>query len=119
MSRRWYSLEEAAHLCDLPLRLVMALVEESVIGPVYEGKITGEQLRELRRARRLFALGLNRAGVVVALRLRRQVIALQREVEALRAEMDSLEAYYQARQRRVYRLLSLLGEEENSTPFRF
>ncbi|MDQ7030336.1 MAG: hypothetical protein Q9O62_11435 [Ardenticatenia bacterium] len=114
MSSRWYSLEEAAHLASLPVRLVMALVEEAVIGPVYEGKISSEQLRELRRARRLFSLGLNRAGVVVALRLRRQVIALQQELDVLRAEMDSLEAYYQAKQRRVYRLLSLPDEEDFS-----
>lgn len=109
MKRRWYSLDEAARLANLPLRLVLALVEETVLGPVYENRLTGEQVRELRRARRLFSLGLNRAGVVVALRLRRRVLALQREIEILRAELASLEAYYEARQQELYRRLSGKG----------
>ncbi len=114
MNRRWYSLDEAARVANLPVRLVLALIEETVIGPVYENRLTDEQVRELRRARRLFSLGLNRAGVAVVLRLRRRVLALQREVEMLRAEMASLEAYYEARQQELYRRLgeSILFRDE-------
>ncbi len=105
MSRRWYSLDEAARIVNLPVRLVLALIEETVIGPVYENRLTYEQVCELRRARRLFSLGLNRAGVVVALRMRRRVLALQREIEMLQAEMASLEAYYEAKQQELHRRL--------------
>jgi DNA-binding transcriptional MerR regulator len=42
-------------------------------------------LRELRRVRRLKTLGVNMAGVEIILRMRRKIKALQDEIEHLRA----------------------------------
>jgi MerR family transcriptional regulator/heat shock protein HspR len=50
--------------------------------------LTEEQLKELRRIRRLTQLGINLAGVEVVLHMRRQVEELRAELDRLRNQMQ-------------------------------
>ena len=50
-------------------------------------ELTEAELAELRRIRRLTALGVNLAGVEIILRMRRQIQELQAEVARLRGAL--------------------------------
>jgi len=57
------------------------------VGVVSE-RLTQEDLAELRRARRLRELDVNRAGVEIILRMRRRILELRKEIEQLERLLD-------------------------------
>ena len=54
--------------------------------------LSGDDLAELRRIRRLRMLGVNLSGVEIILRMRRRLQAMQAEMETMAAEMAERQA---------------------------
>lgn len=88
MSRRYYRIEVVSELLELPRAQIRRYEQEGLISPSAglegEGRqhlYTEEDLRRLRRIRRLQRdLGLNLAGLQVAVRLLDQIEDLQRRL---------------------------------------
>lgn len=75
------TIRKAARRAGLETQVVSYCVELGLV----DERLTDNDLRELRRVRRLKSLGVNMAGVEIILRMRRKIKALQAEVERLRA----------------------------------
>jgi DNA-binding transcriptional MerR regulator len=56
---------------------------------------TEADLAELRRVRRLKALGVNLAGVEIILRMRRRLLQMQSEMEQITSEMEELQSEFE------------------------
>jgi MerR family transcriptional regulator, heat shock protein HspR len=88
MSRRYYRIEVVSELLELPRSQIRRYEQEGLISPSAEAGGDGQQrfyteedLRRLRRLRRLQRdLGLNLAGLQVAVRLLDQIEDLQRRL---------------------------------------
>ncbi|RMF31774.1 MAG: MerR family transcriptional regulator [Chloroflexi bacterium] len=106
----WISVEVAARRVGLTPATVRRYARRGLIvlrpGPGRRMGLREEDLALLRRIRRLTDLGLNLAGVEVALHLHRQVCDLQRQLAALETEMLTLEAEMDAHIQRLYRRLA-------------
>lgn len=76
----YITISKAANRAGLESQVVRHCVS---VGLVRE-RLTEEDLAELRRVRRLTALGVNMPGVEIILRMRRQVLELRAELERLR-----------------------------------
>jgi DNA-binding transcriptional MerR regulator len=73
------TIKKAARQAGVEITIVRHCVE---VGLVRE-ELTETDLAELRRVRRLMALGINLPGAEVILRMRRQIRALQEELMRL------------------------------------
>jgi MerR family transcriptional regulator, heat shock protein HspR len=83
------TLAEAARAAALEPLVVRLCAESGLIAPA--GGYGEAEIAELRRVRRLMDdLGLDAAGVEVALHMRRHMLALQAEIRQLRAELRAL-----------------------------
>ncbi len=79
----------ASHRTGLSPRTVRRYIRRQLVSQ----KLTEAELAELRRIRRLTALGVNLAGVEIILRMRRQIQELQAEVARLERIVASGEAW--------------------------
>lgn len=82
------TLEQLCHACDVQTDWVISLVEESIIEPqgdqIQVWRFSGASLVRVRSAQRLQSdLGLNLAGIALAL-------DLMEELEGLRAELKRM-----------------------------
>ncbi len=73
------TIRKAARRAGVDVTVVWHCVEVGLM----ETEMTEADLAELRRVRRLMALGINLAGVEVILRLRRRIQQLQEELARL------------------------------------
>ena len=73
------SITIAARQAHLAAGTVRRYIRRGLMGE----PLSAEDVSELRRARRLTALGVNLAGVEIILRMRRQILELQREIARL------------------------------------
>ncbi len=110
-----FTLRIAAHLAGVSPALVRTLESRGWIRPKpMRGGGWGYSIRDVMLLRRVREwkdlLGLNMAGVDVALRLYNQVIALQEELALLEAEMRRREQELSAEIMRLRRLLAENGE---------
>lgn len=88
MSRRYYRIEVVSELLELPRAQIRRYEQEGLISPSARAEgdgrqrfYTEEDLRRLRRLRRMQRdLGLNLAGLQVAVRLLDQIEDLQRRL---------------------------------------
>ncbi len=108
-----FSLHVAAHLAGVSPNLVRRLQAGGWIQPKpMPGGGVGYSIRDVRMLRRVREwrdlLGLNPAGIEVALRLRDQVLALHEELLRLEAEMARRE---QELYQEIQRLRRLIAEE--------
>lgn len=73
------SITVAARQANLAAATVRRYIRRGLMGD----PLSAEDVSELRRARRLTALGVNLAGGEIILRMRRQTLELQREIACL------------------------------------
>ncbi len=78
----YITISKAANRAGLESHVVRHCVS---VGLVRE-RLTEEDVAELRRVRRLTALGVNMPGVEIILHMRRQVLELRTELERLKGE---------------------------------
>jgi DNA-binding transcriptional MerR regulator len=71
------SIDLAARQTGLEPRIIRRLVRVGLVS----GSLTGSDLAELRRIRRLTELEVNMAGVEIIVRMRRRIIDLQTALE--------------------------------------
>jgi len=83
--REVITISLAARRCGLAPTTVRRYIRWGLV----ETPLTEEDLRTLRRIRRLTALGINLAGVEVILRMRSRIEELQAEVARLEALLSS------------------------------
>ncbi|MBN1656911.1 MAG: hypothetical protein JXA93_00845 [Anaerolineae bacterium] len=69
--------------------LTEELVQECVMRQIVPDPLTGDDLQELRRVRRLQDLGINLQGIEVIMHMREQI-------QALRAEMERMQRLFGA-----------------------
>lgn len=110
-----FSLHVAAHLAGVTPGMVRVLQARGWVTPKpMPGGGYGYSIRDVRMMRRVREwrdlLGMNLAGIEVALRLREQVIALQSELAELEEAMARREQELYAEIRRLQRLLAEDGE---------
>lgn len=79
------TIEKAAQKAGLQIRVARHCVEVGLL----ERELTEEDLAELRRVRRLMALGVNLSGVEIILRMRRRIQELQAELMRLERRLHS------------------------------
>jgi DNA-binding transcriptional MerR regulator len=58
-------------------------------------------LAELRRVRRLKALGVNLAGIEIILRMRRRLLQMQAEMDEVTKEMEEMQSEFELDMRRL------------------
>ena len=73
------SITMAARQANLAGATVRRYISRGLMGE----PLSAKDVAELRRARRLTALGVNLAGLEIILRMRRQILDLQREIARL------------------------------------
>ncbi len=108
-----FSLYVAAHLAGVSPAMVRRLQAEGWVRPKpMPGGGLGYSIRDVRMLRRVREwrdlLGMNLAGIEVALRLREQVLALHEELLRLEEEMARRE---QELYREIQRLRQLVSED--------
>lgn len=79
------TIEKAAQKAGLHIHVARHCVEVGIL----ERELTEEDLAELRRVRRLMALGVNLSGVEIILRMRRRIQELQAELVRLERRLHS------------------------------
>ena len=88
-----YTLQDVCRVCSSRTEWVMELVDEGILQPVGtrrdEWRFPGSSLHTAMRAQRLQQdLGLNLAGVALALELLDEISALRARIGALESEFD-------------------------------
>lgn len=79
------TIEKAAHQTGLKVHVARHCVEVGLL----ERELTTQDLAELRRVRRLMALGVNLSGVEIILRMRHRIQELQAELVRLERRLHS------------------------------
>ena len=86
--------------------LSTAVVEHCLEVDLIRQPLSGDDLAELRRIRRLRMLGVNLSGVEIILRMRRRLRAMQAEMEAMAAEMAERQTRLEQELREMERRLA-------------
>ena len=86
--------------------LSTTVIEHCLEVDLIRQQLTGDDLAELRRIRRLRMLGVNLSGVEIILRMRRRLQAITAEMETMAAEMAERQARLEQELREMERWLA-------------
>src|SRR5258707_6872542 len=88
------------HQCGVTTEALHEWLQERLI-PLRDNQWDDEAIETVRRIRRLSALGINLAGIEVALYMRQQMIHFQQELLSVQQQQDEMLARYEAQIRQL------------------
>jgi DNA-binding transcriptional MerR regulator len=94
-----------AHQCGVTTEALHEWLQEHLI-PLRDNQWDDEAIETVRRIRRLSALGINTAGIEVALYMRQQMIQFQQDMLRLQQQHEEMQARYEAQIRQLMKDLS-------------
>jgi len=103
----------AARSARVSVQLLIEFVEREIVSPPPRWR--DEDIETARRARRLTGLGLNMAGIEVALHMRNRMVELRNEIRQKERELRRVQREHDLE---IGRLIRALAEREPPNPRR-